>query len=80
MGEWQPIETAPKDGEILVAWPSGMVRSAHRDKHWSGGPCWSTSGGLYFGSLQPTHWMPLPAPPVSEPGRDPASGRRGSGE
>lgn len=69
--EWQPIETAPKDGiEILVyvppsAYRNGYVRSVQwreRDiDYWhvednKNGP-FPLRGGI------PTHWMPLPEPP-----------------
>jgi len=62
MSEWQDISTAPKDGtRILVYQRIGgpdFVR-------WIGAPHnkWSIDG---FGSVdKPTHWMPLPAPPVT---------------
>lgn len=62
---WQPIETAPKDGsEVLVCKPF-MDGWAHyvvfwlRDKGWT---VWSNAEGWEL--AEPTHWMPLPAPPT----------------
>ncbi len=71
MAEWQPIETAPKDGtRILLYFP---VLPKHYDQQskisvglsvnrgW-----WVTAlgaGGLYDGETRPTHWTPLPEPP-----------------
>jgi hypothetical protein len=54
--EWQPIETAPKNGVILV-WDENEtweIAYYHRGK-WRYGP-----KGYSF---NPTHWMPLPDPP-----------------
>lgn len=72
MVEWQPIETAPKDGTIILLWEpkvkrryalnsqTGMFvgRYGHSDKAWLSAP------GEY--RRQPTHWMLLSAPPTSE--------------
>jgi len=70
MAEWQPIETAPKDGSfILCAWQSDMV-----DQGWLFGVhMWRESAqhlGLYGWFFvcterfhKPTHWMPLPEAP-----------------
>lgn len=61
--EWQPIETAPRDKWILVWRPASNVR----DASWV---CLPPSPGYWTegrgGPLDPppTHWMPLPAPPV----------------
>ncbi len=60
MSEWQTIETAPKDVEILVNTPAdGVVSSVF--KH----GCWQKLTTVYGGDLnnEPTHWMPLPDPP-----------------
>ena len=57
MGEWQPIETAPKDGSfILLATPKGRIA----DGSWSlVYKVWSWP----YVMVEPTHWMPLPTPP-----------------
>jgi hypothetical protein len=65
--EWQPIETAPRDGRFIVFEPTegrGRVLMADRV---SAGPTllWRRVGGHpedFF--VKPTHWMPLPAPPL----------------
>ena len=66
--DWQPIETAPKDGTKFDAWiPDNF--GGHRMCDMS----FNTRGKLRrYGLLSddelprwPTHWMPLPAPPVT---------------
>jgi len=61
MSEWQPIETAPKDGTmILVCWAgSGMHPIVSR---------WLLRSMAWTHPFNkpvnpPTHWMPLPEPP-----------------
>lgn len=56
--EWRPIETAPKDGktEALVV-DCGYVYLGIFDKE---GYCQD----LYGAGLNPTHWMPVPKPPI----------------
>jgi hypothetical protein len=63
MSEWQPIETAPKDGTEILAW-DGSVRTTA--VWWVPGKQWSlVSPGEYAedSEVWPTHWMPLPEPP-----------------
>ena len=69
--EWQPIETAPKDGTLILgAWQC-------LNKTWDmNAMFYSEEGGdgwwvEYHGDYQhdPTHWMPLPEPP-KENGND----------
>lgn len=60
---WQPIDTAPRStGQILTfrnyggSWFQTSFWS-QRHSSWVGWPV----------NVQPTHWMPLPAPPPEEP-------------
>ena len=58
---WQPIETALKDAMALLVFVPGhgvqMGTWLPISMEW----CWSDSD-----DTQPTHWMPLPAPPVRD--------------
>ena len=72
--EWQPIETAPKDGTEVLLWGSAES-SPHARPHlgsedveraaWAD-DCWIVTSAqvsdLYV--PEPTHWMPLPDPPA----------------
>lgn len=67
-GVWQPIETAPLHGRIILTFAETDTETgnwsmqlswwrndpAPREHHWSG---WASYGPM------PTHWMPLPPPP-----------------
>jgi hypothetical protein len=69
---WQPIETAPKDGtSILGYWATGGKHdcSMYACKYVSGHPSlrqgwWQTNED--YPTSPPTHWMPLPPPPLSQ--------------
>lgn len=65
--EWQPIETAPKDGTRILAWDGRSIHVAYwgwdnpaNRLAWLGGHC------RIDHIDQPTHWMPLPEPPRQE--------------
>ena len=60
--EWMPIETAPKDDEEKLLWvkDDGMCIGGFDLCH----DRWRVFEGGYF-FIEPTHWMPLPAPPKS---------------
>jgi hypothetical protein len=64
-GEWMPIDTAPKGHGLphLLLWGKHWLRPGigyylERTDDWRG----VTTKAFYY---QPTHWMPLPAPPES---------------
>ncbi len=57
---WQDISTAPKDGTQILAFDEGLILVTQ----WvelEGVDGWWDSGKI---DPPPTHWMPLPAPPV----------------
>ena len=64
--QWQPIETAPKDGSTVLLFVQGDIVQAH----W-GEPdgdynnlCWIPEyGQAAIWKAAVTHWMPLPEPP-----------------
>jgi hypothetical protein len=59
---WQPISTAPKDGtEVLVYVPRRLGPLFAGASNTTGIQWWSRN----LGDVQPSHWMPLPAPPIS---------------
>ena len=58
--EWQLIETAPKDGtEVVVVDIDGdrFIASSIDGQNWYDG---------FYPIYSPSHWMPLPAPPMSD--------------
>lgn len=67
--EWQPIETAPKNGTTFLgyvpAWRDYVARQDVCPMHWSGwgGGIWESSTSGHRIHDEVTHWMPLPAPP-----------------
>ena len=60
--EWQPIETAPKDGCLyLLCTNSGAMFVGKWSKHLH---VWVDSKGrLEYASNSVARWMPLPEPP-----------------
>lgn len=59
MSQWQPIETALKDGTDILAW-DGAPCIVHWEPEFSPARWVIQHDGM---SAWPTHWMPLPAPP-----------------
>ena len=58
---WQPIETAPRDGTEILVWRTRLQRACVA---WWFGRWWDISGRDMWGDEnQPTHWQPLPGPP-----------------
>lgn len=59
MGDWQSIDTAPRDGTEVLAWLLGgyceVVYWHTLEDHWT--------AGAGEDVVLPTHWMPLPKGP-----------------
>lgn len=73
MGEWKPIDTAPKDGTEIIGANNCYVGVFHWDSqgHIRKGqprPFWSQwfYPQHWSRAHQPTHWLPLPAPPTPQ--------------
>lgn len=78
MTEWQPIETAPKDGTVVFLYgtwageingisnqPTVDIGSwAGGDSDFSGDDWWQLATGDAYGCwMRPTHWLPIPDAP-----------------
>ncbi len=81
MSDWKSIETAPKDGtDVLLFYPTlkhtvqfghwwdtetyEFGKLIHSTKEWS--PMIGLLAPLAGPTPQPSHWMALPQPPMSE--------------
>lgn len=76
---WQPIDTAPRDGQLIdLAYPKlGRVCDCRWENDFNAqfpNGCWvhetDDDGPATFLNNEPTHWMPrppLPEPPVTTP-------------
>jgi hypothetical protein len=69
---WRPIETAPKDGTPVLVGHEQAVFSAWWEKDGTqtntNHPGWvdgTTNSYEEYTTYEPTHWMPLPAPPAT---------------
>lgn len=70
--EWQPIETAPRDGTWFLGF---MERQTLEDtiRVWAWMPWKGCDTPMFYDAAdtiedeQPTHWMPLPPAPEATP-------------
>jgi len=71
MSDWQPIETAPKDGTLVLTWSARLCCVA-RWKDYEREPYKPHPSYRWYGWIDgydgedipdPTHWMPLPEAP-----------------
>lgn len=65
--EWQPIETAPKDGTHILGFDGSYMTTVEwwEPSHKTEPGSWNLVQGCIRGysEWEPTHWMPLPEPP-----------------
>lgn len=68
MSEWQPINTAPRDGtKVLLAVVLTHPKQIGQEKDFYSISAWHGEFWHPFIPTTWTHWMPLPEPPVGEP-------------
>ncbi len=58
--QWQPIETAPKNGDLILGWSKPWGEHVQTVRFLTGKNQWNVT-------MQPTHWMPLPEAPKEKP-------------
>jgi len=69
--EWQPIETAPKDGSRVDVWLHGNLPIGRQANCYFIEGRWRFDYGdmvgllLETGLIKASHWMPLPEPPIA---------------
>lgn len=69
VSQWQPIDTAPKNGRTILVWMHNQALVAYWDSqqhHSRPKPFWSTVGpwgACADRDSQPKWWMPLPPAP-----------------
>lgn len=70
LGEWRPIETAPKDGTAVLLWAHNLLHNGrcivaqfieHDIEYWHVDD--GKFGPYPLRGPPPTHWMPTPNPP-----------------
>jgi hypothetical protein len=63
--DWQPIETAPKDGTEIMVWPVRGMKGKTFLEAYHDGTSWVWCS-IHYGTtneINPTHWKYLPEPP-----------------
>jgi len=76
--EWQPIETAPKDGREILVFTTYKADEFYNEDfsivqigfwdfgHDTSDPMWARPAGWMTTKIgNPSHWMPLPKPPTA---------------
>lgn len=66
--KWQPIETAPRDGTLILTW--SPCRAQFSVSYWDDEDAtwlsdWRQKGHPQW--VDASHWMPLPEPPIEVP-------------
>lgn len=69
--QWQPIETAPHETNVLLAWPDSTLPGGWKVEAGMASWGWRRDGVSNMSEHgQATHWQPLPAPPAQEGGKE----------
>jgi hypothetical protein len=61
--EWQPIETAPKDGTPVLGYRDGDMATVEWRASWGEWVLVVPRAYAEDDEWKPSHWMPLPDPP-----------------
>lgn len=62
--QWQPMDTAPKDGSEFLAFDSSRIFISRWDEYHPSRPGWGSDKADEYGWAEdPKGWMPLPKRP-----------------
>lgn len=64
--QWQPIETAPKDGNRVLLWNRDWAAPFAGQFYGEAAGGWRLDYRIAPFTHQPTHWMPLPPAPAEQ--------------
>ena len=63
VGDWQPIDTAPRDGTVILIYRTGSGDQRATIAYVNENGDWSCPEEFFLKRHPPTHWQPLPKPP-----------------
>lgn len=66
--DWQPIETAPKGRDILVAYADGKIEFVEWDDDFLEDRHWLSWESPQYKAVEPIYWFDLPDPPKATGG------------
>jgi hypothetical protein len=64
---WQPIGTAPKNGDCILVFDFHYDGAGMCVVYWDQERGWVSTEDSLTSHAVPTHWMPLPEPPDNVP-------------
>ena len=63
---WQPIDTAPKDGTSILLWTeAGVIEASYYYGDWECFPVEAYDGCTLL-TCSPTHWCTVPESPIQK--------------
>ena len=68
--QWQPIETAPKDGRAILGWADDVITTVYWHSSLRDWELCECGAFATDGAFSPEFWMPVPQDPTPEDSHD----------